>query len=89
MAAGVLDDVVDGEEVGREAELGDQRQLVADLGLDLGRELVRIVAFGAGPGAVRQLLVGRAAIIAVLDRIVVGELLQREAAALQDLDAAL
>ena len=89
LAARVLDDVVDGEEVGGVAQLRDQRELVPDQLLNLLRHVVGIALPCPGPGPLLQFLVGGAAVVGGLDRIVVGDLGQREPAALDDLQRAL
>ena len=89
LAARVEHDVVDGQEVGGVAQLADQRELAPDQLVDLLRHPVRIAFACARPGAAGQLLVRRAAIVAVAGRVVVGQLAQREAAALDDLQRAL
>ncbi len=54
-AAGEADDVVDGQEIGRVAELLDQSELVAQRRLDLGRDAIRIAAGSALPGQLGQM----------------------------------
>ena len=85
----VADDVVDREEVGRVAKLLDQLELALDQLRHLLRHMIRIALLGPAPGAPGQLLVRRAAVVAVPDRVVVGELGELEPAPLQDLERAL
>ena len=54
LLAGETDDVVDGQEIGRVVELGDQAQFMVDQHFDLGRQAVRITPGGALPGAMGQ-----------------------------------
>ncbi len=85
---GLAHDVVDGEEVGRVIELRDQGQLVRDEGLHFLGHAARIAFFGADPGEAFQFLLPRAPFGHRLDRIFVAQLVEREADARGDLDAA-
>ena len=87
--AGEADDLLDGEEVGRISQLGDESKLVSQCLLDLLRHRVAVALEGTEPGQAFQLLMRRAAVISGLDRVVVGQLVEREAAAADDLEAAL
>jgi len=79
---------VDGEEVGGEAQLADQLQLMGNLVTDLLRESIGIALLGAGPGEADQLFLRRAPVGHRIDRVFVAQLVEAEAAGLGDLDGA-
>ena len=85
---GEADDVVDGEEVGGEAEPVDQLELVLDQGAHRLRHATRIALPGAGPGEPLQLLLRRASRGDRVHRVLVAELVEAEAAGLGHLDRA-
>jgi hypothetical protein len=80
--------VVDGEEIGRVAQLADERQLVLDRRPDPGRHAARITLARPQPGQVGQLLLWVAALAGRLVRIFVAQLVEAEGAAAGDLQAA-
>ncbi len=88
LAAREAHDVVDGEEVGRVAEPGDQLELVLDLGAHLVRHAVRIAQGGALPGQLLEVLLHAHARGRRIDRVVVAQLVQGKAAGVDDLEAA-
>ena len=80
-AAGVLDDVVDGQEIGLVAQLGDQGQFFFDLGGHLGRNAGGEAAGGPGLRFLAQIRGGRVAAWNDLVRVFVAQFLKRERAA--------
>ena len=84
----VAHDVVDGEEVGRVAEPGDQLELVLDLGAHLVRHAARIAPCGALPGQLLEVLLHAQACGRRVDRVVVAQLVEGKAAGGDDLEAA-
>ena len=87
------DDVVDGEEIARVVELGDEREFVVEPLCDFVRNAVGISVFGiallrARPGQILQMLLRGLARRHRLVGIFVFELAEREAAGFGDLDGA-
>ena len=87
------DDVVDGEEVARIVELGDELQFIAQAFLHVGGNAFRIaverIAFArAGPGQVLKMLLRGLALRHRLVGIFVFEFAEREAAGFGDFDGA-
>ena len=85
---GEAHDVVHGEEVGRVAEFGDEPELVHQRVADLGRDTLGIAPPGAGPGQRLQMLLRRGAGGHRLVGILVGQLVEAEAAEAHDLQRA-
>ena len=86
-AARIVDDVVDGEEIGRVIELGDQRDLLLKRIAHLAGDAVGKAPFRALPGQVFEMRLRRLAGGDRLVGIFVFQLVEREGAALRDLDA--
>ena len=87
------DDVVDGEEIARVVELGDEREFLVEPSSDVVGNAVRISVLGiallrARPGEIFEMLLGGLARRHRLVGIFVFELAEREAAGLGDLDGA-
>ena len=82
------DDFVHGQEVGRDLLLIDQREFVPDRLGNVGRNAVGIAPRRAFPGEAHELVLWSLAAF-VLDRVLVGELIEREMAASRDLLRAL
>ena len=76
MVAGEADDIVYGQEVGREAELLDELEFVLDLRAHLAGQTLRIALGGTLPGETNQLLLRRAAFRDRVDRIFVAQLVE-------------
>ena len=85
---GEAHDVVHGEEVGRVAELGDEPEFVHQRAADLGRNALGIALPGAGPGQRLQMPLRRGAGGHRLVGILVGQLVEAEAAEAHDLQGA-
>ena len=81
LAARELDDVVDGQEIRLVLQVADQAQLFLDLGGDRLGHALREAARGAGLRLLAQVGGGRVARRHDLVRILVAQLVQREAAA--------
>ena len=88
LRAGEADDVLDGEEIGRIAEPGDEGKLVVECRRDLLRHALGIAPVGAEAGEPLQLLLCRAAVAGRLVGIFEAELVEAEAAGLGDRDRA-
>ena len=88
-AARIADDVVDGEEVWRVVKLGDQRQLFAERIADLIGNPVGETPFSALPGQILKMGLWGLPLRHRLIGIFVFQLIEREAAGICDLDAAL
>ena len=88
LAPGEAHDVVHGEEVGRVAELGDERELVHERAAHLGRDAAGIALRGALPGQRLQVLLRRGAGGHRFLGILVGQLVETEAAEVHDLQRA-
>src|SRR5262249_51152860 len=93
LAAGISDDVVDGQEVARVVKPGDDRELLVEPADDIGRnsfriEVLGIAPFRALPSQVGEMLLRGLAWRHRLVGIFVLELLEREAAGLRDRHAA-
>ena len=87
------DDVVDGEEIARIVELGDELQFVIEPLLDIVGDALRIFGFrialrGARPGEIFEMLLRGLAFRHRLVGIFVFQFAEREAAGLRDLDGA-
>ena len=80
LAAGKAHDVVHGQEIGRVAQLADQRQLVREQPPDPLRHAVRIAPVRAFAGQLLEPGLRRHAVRHRIDRIVVAQLVEREAA---------
>ena len=87
-AAREADDVVDGEEIARVVELGDERQLLADLLFDFLRNAARITLAGADPGQILEMLLGCLVWRHRLVWIFVLEIGQGEAASARNIEGA-
>jgi hypothetical protein len=85
LAACEAHDVVDGEEIGRVVELADQRQLVRQPLDDVGRRLAPALA-RLFPGQRLERLLRGHAVWHRLGRVLVAQLVEREAAAFDDLE---
>ena len=83
LRAGEADDVVDGEEIGGEAQPGDERQLVVEGGADLLRHAGGEAPAGAVLGQPLQRLLGAGGIAGRLVGILVAELVEGEGEALE------
>ena len=81
-------DAVDGQEVWRVVELGDQGQFVVELAGDGVGNAVGVGAGGAVPGESFQCMLGGLAGGADLGRVLVAQLVEREAAAIGDFERA-
>ena len=88
LASGEAHDVVHGEEVGRVAELGDERELVHQRAADLGRDALGIAPPGALPGQRLQVPLRRGAGGHRLVGILVSQLVEAEGAEAHDLQRA-
>ena len=87
-ASRIADDVVDGEEIGRVRELGDQRELLAERVAHFLRDSVRVTPGSSLPGQIFKVGLGGLALRHRLVGIFVFQLVEGEGAALRDLDAA-
>ncbi len=83
LVARVHDDVVHGEKIRGVVLVGDQAQLVPDRLLDLVGHALRIALGGADPGQPLQCLLRCLAIADGLGRIIVAQLVEREADTIQ------
>ena len=83
LRAGETDDVVNGEEIGRVIERGDQREFVVEGGAHLVRNAVGIAPACALLGCGDERLLGRRITFAGLVGILVFELVEREFAAFE------
>ncbi len=81
---GMGDDVVDGEEIGRVAELRDEGELLVDAGAHALRHAGRVAPRRAVPGEVDEVLLRRPARRHGLFGIFVAQLVEGEAAALEE-----
>jgi hypothetical protein len=79
-------DVVDRQKVWLVLQVGDQRQFVFDLRLDLVGHARRPAAVGANVGFLPQIGLGREAVGYKLVRVLVAQLVQREGTAARDGD---
>ena len=79
---------MDGQEVGRVVQLLDQPELVSQRLHDIIRQSLGVAPSGALPGELLQRLLRRERRISALLGILIGQLVQREAAAFDDLDRA-
>ncbi len=84
LTAGEADDVVDGQEIGFVAQLGDQRQFVLDTLAHLARHACRITPSEAGPGFMAQPGGRRVAVRDDLLRVLVAQFVERKVAARGD-----
>jgi hypothetical protein len=80
------DDRMDGQEIGSVVQLLDRPQLVSQRLHDIIRQPLGVAPSGALPGQLLQRLLRRERRISALFWIPVGQLVEREAAALDDLD---
>ena len=87
-APGEADDVVHGQEVGREGQGADEFQFALDLFLDLVGDAAGVAPGRPGPGKTDQFLLGGAAVGDRIDGILVAQLVQAEGAAPGDLGRA-
>ena len=78
--ARIVDDILDGQEIARDVELADQRQLAFDQRADLAWYPFGIPAGGALPGQFGEICVGALAIGHRFPRIFVAQFVEREAA---------
>ena len=85
LRAGVAHQIMDGEEIRRVVELGDEGELMLELGAHLLRHPVGIAGRRAQPGEMDELLLGLAPRLRQLIGIFVAQLVEGEAAALGDL----
>ncbi len=88
LAPRVMDDVVDGEEIGRVVELGDQRELLPQHVAHLLRDAVREAPAGTLCGQILEMGLRRLAFRHRLVGIFVFQLVEGEGAGLRDLDSA-
>ena len=88
LGAGEADDVLHREEVGGIVELVDERQFMVDQAAHLVRTAVRIALRDAALDQVLQFLLGAAAVPGDLVGIFVGQFVEIEGRALDDLDGA-
>ena len=87
-AAGEADGVLDGQEIGRVAELADQAELVLERGADLVGDAARIARGRAAPGEALEPRLRGGAVFGGLVGIFVAQLVEAEGAAAGDLDGA-
>jgi hypothetical protein len=81
--AGEADDVVDGEEIGRVFELGDEREFMVERGAHFWRNAARIALERAFLGQGDERILGRGEALAGLVGIFVAQLFEREPAAFE------